>query len=125
MLADFGYGVLIVSFLLAIYAIGSAVYGYRTGSAKWVESSRLAMQLTFPMISLSALTLIYMLVTDQYNIGFVYEVTSRSMPVYLKVTALWGGQSGSLVESRRRQRQSRAGDRRNRNRQSDDGSRSG
>ena len=97
MIADFGYGVLIVSFVMAIYAIGSAIYGYQIKSIKWVESSRLAMQLTFPLISLSALSLIYLLVTDQYNIGFVYEVTSRSMPMYLKVTALWGGQSGSLV----------------------------
>jgi cytochrome c-type biogenesis protein CcmF len=97
MFADFGYGVLIVAFILAIYAIGAAIYGQSRKSQKWVESSRLAMQLTFPLISLSALSLIYLLVTEQYNVAFVYEVTSRSMPTYLKVTALWGGQSGSLV----------------------------
>jgi len=97
MFVDFGYGVLVISFLLAIYAIGSAIYGFKSKSQKWVESSRLAMQLTFPMISLSALSLIYLLVTDQYHVAFVYEVTSRSMPMYLKITSLWGGQSGSLV----------------------------
>jgi cytochrome c-type biogenesis protein CcmF len=58
MFADFGYGVLIVSFVLAIFAIGAAIYGYRSKSQKWVESSRLAMLLTFPMISLAALSLI-------------------------------------------------------------------
>src|SRR5512140_1650398 len=97
MFAEFGYGVLVVAFALAIYAIGAAIYGQSSKSQKWVESSRLAMQLTFPMISLGALSLIYLLVTNQFNVGFVYEVTSRSMPLYLKVTALWGGQSGSLV----------------------------
>ena len=97
MFAEFGYGVLVVSFVLAIYAIGAAIYGQSSKSQKWVESSRLAMQLTFPMISLGALSLIYLLVTNQFNVGFVYEVTSRSMPMYLKVTALWGGQAGSLV----------------------------
>lgn len=97
MFADFGYGVLVVSLVLAIFAIGAAIYGYIGKSQKWVESSRLAMLLTFPMISLAALSLIYMLVTDQYHVAFVYEVTSRSMPLYLKITALWGGQSGSLV----------------------------
>ncbi len=97
MLPDFGYGVLVLSFIMAIYAIGSAVYGYYNNSQKWVESSRLAMQLTFPLISLAALSLIYLLVTDQYHVAFVYEVTSRSMPMYLKITSLWGGQSGSLV----------------------------
>src|SRR3972149_856753 len=97
MFADFGYGVLVVAFILAVYAIGAAIYGQSSKSQKWVESSRLAMQLTFPMISLSALSLIYLLVTDQYNVAFVYEVTSRSMPMYLKITSLWGGQAGSLV----------------------------
>ena len=97
MFAEFGYGVLVVSFVLAIYAIGAAIYGQSSKSQKWVESSRLAMQLTFPMISLGALSLIYLLVTNQFNVAFVYEVTSRSMPMYLKVTALWGGQAGSLV----------------------------
>ncbi len=28
---------------------------------------------------------------------YVYNVTSNSMPLYLRITALWGGQSGSLV----------------------------
>lgn len=97
MFADFGFGVLIISFVLAVYAIFAAIYGYKVASQKWIESSRLAMQLTFPLISLSAFSLIYMLVTDQYHVSFVYEVTSRSMPMYLKVTSLWGGQSGSLV----------------------------
>ncbi len=27
----------------------------------------------------------------------MYEVTSKSMPTYLKVTAWWGGQAGSLL----------------------------
>jgi len=97
MFADFGYGVLVISFVLAFYATAAAIYGYQKKSQKWVESSRLAMQLTFPMISLASFSLIYMLVTDQYHVSFIYEVTSRSMPYYLKITSLWGGQSGSLV----------------------------
>ena len=67
MLAEFGYGVLVVSFALAIYAIGAAIYGQSSKSQKWVESSRLAMQLTFPMISLGALSLIYLLVQNLHT----------------------------------------------------------
>src|SRR5262249_58132803 len=50
-----------------------------------------------PGVTLGALSLIVLLVTDQYHISFVYEVTGRSMPLYLKITALWGGQAGSLL----------------------------
>jgi cytochrome c-type biogenesis protein CcmF len=55
------------------------------------------LQLTFPLISLVALTLIYELVTGHYELEYVYSVTSREMPQYLKITALWGGQAGSLI----------------------------
>jgi cytochrome c-type biogenesis protein CcmF len=97
MFADFGYGVLVLTFVLALYSIAAAIYGALRKSQQWVESARLAMLLTFPLITLGTLSLIYLLLTDQYNVSFVYQVTSLSMPFYLKITALWGGQAGSLV----------------------------
>jgi len=66
-------------------------------SDRWVESSRRALQLTFVLISLSALSLIYMLATGHFEVEYVFSVTSRDMPLYLKITALWGGQAGSLI----------------------------
>jgi cytochrome c-type biogenesis protein CcmF len=97
MIADFGYSVLVVTFLLALYSVGTAVYGALAKSYRWAESARRAMLLTFPLITLSAFTLIYLLVTGHYELKYVYSVTSNSMPMYLKITALWGGQAGSLL----------------------------
>lgn len=97
MLADFGFGILLVTFLASLYSIVASLYGHLAHRPKWVESARLSMQLTFPLLTLASLTLIYLLVSGDFNVKFVYEVTSRDMPAYLKVTALWGGQSGSLL----------------------------
>jgi cytochrome c-type biogenesis protein CcmF len=97
MLAQFGFGVLVVTFALALFSAGAAIFGYFSKSDRWVESARRAVQLTFPLISLSALALIYMLLSGHFDLEYVYSVTSRDMPAYLKVTALWGGQAGSLV----------------------------
>src|SRR5690349_6318668 len=97
MLAEFGYGIFVVTFLVAIYGVITAIYGARTGSAKYVESARRAMLLTFPLITIAAASLIYLLVNNHFEVSFVYEVTSRSMPTYLKITAWWGGQAGSLL----------------------------
>jgi cytochrome c-type biogenesis protein CcmF len=97
MIAEVGYGILVITFFIALYSVGAAIYGERTKSAALVESARRAMLLTWPLISLSAGTLIYLLVTNHFEVSFVYEVTSREMPTYLKVTAWWGGQAGSLV----------------------------
>ncbi|MBN1303897.1 MAG: heme lyase CcmF/NrfE family subunit [Anaerolineales bacterium] len=97
MIADFGYGILVVTFLLSLYSVGAAVLGALNKSTAIVESARRAMLLTWPLLTLSSLALIYLLVNNHYEVEFVYQVTSRSMPTYLKITALWGGQSGSLV----------------------------
>ena len=97
MLAEVGYGILVVAFIVALYSVGAAVYGVRAKSAGMVESARRAMLLIWPLISLSAATLIYLLITNHFEVSFVYEVTSREMPTYLKITAWWGGQAGSLV----------------------------
>ena len=97
MVADFGYGILVVAFLVSLYSVGAAIVGVRRGSQAQVESARRAMLLTWPLISLSAAALIYLLINNHFEISFVYEVTSRSMPTYLKITAWWGGQAGSLI----------------------------
>ncbi|HET6594964.1 MAG TPA: cytochrome c-type biogenesis CcmF C-terminal domain-containing protein [Anaerolineales bacterium] len=97
MIANFGSGVLFITFLVTLYSVFAAIYGERKQIPALVESARRAMLLTWPLLTLTSLILIYLLVNDHYEVQFVYEVTSRSMPIYLKVTAWWGGQAGSLL----------------------------
>ncbi len=97
MLAEIGYGIVVLAFIVALYSVAAAIYGERTKSAAIVESARRAMLLLWPLITLAAGTLIYLLINNHFEVSFVYEVTSREMPTYLKITAWWGGQAGSLV----------------------------
>jgi cytochrome c-type biogenesis protein CcmF len=97
MVSNFGFGALVITLIVSVYGIFAAVYGARKNSFAWVESARKAMLLTFPLITLVAFSIIYLLVTGDYQVQYVYNVTSSSMPTYLKVTALWGGQAGSLI----------------------------
>ena len=97
MIAQFGFGVLAVTFLVTLYSVFAAVFGEYKKNPALVESARRAMLLTWPLLTLTAGVLIYLLVNNHYEVQFVYEVTSRSMPTYLKVTAWWGGQAGSLL----------------------------
>jgi len=97
MIAELGFGVLALTFLTTLYSVFAAVYGEYSKSPALVESARRAMLLTWPLLTLTAGILIYLLVNNRFEVQFVYEVTSRSMPTYLKVTAWWGGQAGSLL----------------------------
>ncbi len=97
MLPEFGFGILVLTFALSLFAAVAAAWGYFNKSDRWVESGRRAILLTFPLLTLGAGILMYLLATSRFEVQYVYSVTSRTMPLYLKITALWGGQPGSLL----------------------------
>ncbi|HID84005.1 MAG TPA: heme lyase CcmF/NrfE family subunit [Anaerolineales bacterium] len=97
MVAHLGYGVLLLTFVVSLYSAAAAVYGALRHKAAWVESARRAAVLTFPLLTLSSLALLYLLLTDHFEIAYVASVSSRVMPLYLKITAFWGSQAGSLL----------------------------
>jgi len=95
--SNIGYFSLVITFVVALYGAAAAAYGARQHKPAWVESARHAMLLTWPLLTISSAAIIYLLVSGHYEVAYVATVTSQSMPAYLKVTALWGGQAGSLV----------------------------
>ncbi len=97
MIEEVGYAALVLAFVLALYGAGAAATGAKRQRPDLVESARRAMLLSWPLISVAALAIITLLVTGRYDVEYVAKVTSSTMPAYLKVTALWGGQAGSLV----------------------------
>jgi cytochrome c-type biogenesis protein CcmF len=97
LIADIGYISLIIALFTALYSAVAAVYGARRDEPRFIESARHAMLLTWPLLSLSTVALVWLLVDGQFQIQYVASVTSNSMPTYLKITALWGGQEGSLL----------------------------
>ena len=97
MLPSLGYGIIVITLLITLYSIAAAIYGETHQFGEMVESARRAMLLTLPLLTAASLILITLLVNDRYDVEYVWSVTNRSMPTYLKVTAWWGGQPGSLL----------------------------
>jgi cytochrome c-type biogenesis protein CcmF len=95
--ANLGFAALFITLLVSVYGVGGAICGARRIDPRWVDSARNAMLLTFPLITISAVCIVLLLVNNAFEVEYVALVTSRSMPTYLRVTALWGGQAGSLV----------------------------
>ncbi len=97
MIADLGYLSLLFALLAAVYAVGAAWYGHKSNDERLVESARNATLITLPLLALSSALLITLLLTNDFSIQYVWRVSSIEQPTYLKVTALWGGQAGSLL----------------------------
>ncbi len=97
MVYTLGLAALALSFLCAIYAAVVALVAAQKKLTAWLDSARNAAMLTFPLLTLASLSIIIMLVTGAYEVEYVSSASSFAMPWYLKVTALWGGQAGSLL----------------------------
>src|SRR5690349_3640793 len=97
MVYTLGLTALGLTFLSALYAAIVALIAAHKKNAAWLDSARNAAMLTFPLLTLAALSIIVMLVTGMYEVEYVSSASSLAMPWYLKVTALWGGQAGSLL----------------------------
>ena len=97
MLADIGLFATVIGFLLAVYATVASYYGGRRNRPAWVESARNAALLVFPLLSVAVVLLVYLLYSLDFSIAYVADVSSQAMSPFLRVTALWGGQQGSVL----------------------------
>ena len=97
MLADLGLIALAIAFVFSLYATFAALYGGRRGESRWVESARNASLMVFPLLTVPVLVIVYSLYALDFSLAYVYDVSSRAMSPFLRVTALWGGQEGSVL----------------------------
>jgi cytochrome c-type biogenesis protein CcmF len=73
------------------------ILAYRTGNAGFLSGARAAILGQFILVTVSALALIYGLVTTDFSIQYVANNTTLATPVYYRVTGLWGALEGSLM----------------------------
>lgn len=97
MVNEAGLAALIVAFLLAVYASVASAWGGWRGRWACVESARNAALLVFPLLTIAVIVIVYALLTLDFRLAYVANVSSRAMSPFLRVTALWGGLQGSLL----------------------------
>ena len=97
MISDIGLVTLAIAFLFCVYATVTSTYGGLRNRPAWVESSRNASLLVFPLLSISVLVVVYNLYVLDFSQAYVYDVASHAMSTFLRITALWGGQQGSVL----------------------------
>lgn len=92
-----GYVAVTLALALAVYAAVVAVAGARKQRSELILSARNAAFGVTGFVTLAVFVLEYLLITGHYQTKFVYEVSNRAAPLFYRITALWGGQDGSLL----------------------------
>jgi len=88
---------LILSLAAAGYSVAASILGARRQSAGLMQSGRNALFATSALVLIAGASLLFLLVTDRFEVRYVAENSRAGMPVIYKISALWGGMAGSLL----------------------------
>ncbi|MFA4910096.1 MAG: heme lyase CcmF/NrfE family subunit [Desulfobacteria bacterium] len=96
-MAEIGFYSLLIAFLLAGYSALTSIFGVRCLKEKTFAGSKNAAIAVFGFLTLASMSMIYALVTRDFQVEYVARYTNRSLPMIYTLTAFYAGQEGSLL----------------------------
>lgn len=97
MISDLGFWVLVLCLIVSSYGAVASFMGARRTSRQLVESAKNALLMTAVLVTLASAILLYLLVTRDFGVSYVYSHTSTHLPIIYTVTAFWAGEAGSWL----------------------------
>lgn len=94
---ELGQICLILSLGTSGYAVTAALLGVYRRSPSLTQSARNAVYATTALVVTTGASLVYLLVSDRFDVRYVAQNSRASMPLAYKISALWGGMEGSLL----------------------------
>jgi cytochrome c-type biogenesis protein CcmF len=97
MVVQMGFWLLVLGMVCAALSIGTSIFAGISKKNRWVAWSRNFLLFVPILLTLSIGILIYLLLSGRFEVFFVYSVTHRNLSSWMKVSALWADQVGSLL----------------------------
>jgi cytochrome c-type biogenesis protein CcmF len=94
---QFGDLCLILATVAAAWAVVASSLGAMTRSRSLVESGERSALAVTGLLGTASLVLASLFLNDRFDVEYVASYSSRAMPRLYKLTAFWGGHSGSLL----------------------------
>lgn len=96
-LADVGNATLVLSLAISIYVILATIYSLLSSKPHFFVSAQNGIYLVAGLTTVAVGLLEYALVTHQFRFEYVAGHVSSDQPLFYTLSALWGGQAGSLL----------------------------
>ena len=97
MIVLIGYAALCLALILAIAGALAAVLGARRSRPSWVSLSEGSLFAVAGLFLLATAILLYLLLTRNFQVQYVYAHSSTYQATPYVISALWAGQEGSLL----------------------------
>ncbi len=97
MLGEVGSLLIGLSLAVSLYATLGTLWGLSRSDKRWIQSAQNASYTVAAMLGLALLLLLVAFLTNHFEIRYVAQHSSTLIPIYLKMSAVWAGQEGSLL----------------------------
>ena len=97
MIVELGHFALILSLMAAIFTAFFGLLGAHLNRAEWMAVVRPSTYAQFTLVSLALLALGYAFVQNDFSVLYVATNSNSALPVFYRVSAIWGGHEGSLL----------------------------
>ncbi|MCB0063735.1 MAG: heme lyase CcmF/NrfE family subunit [Caldilineaceae bacterium] len=97
MIFNVGYLILIAALLISIFGIVTGYLGGKQRNPRLIQSSYNSVLAVAGLVGVAAVILWYGLLTDKFQVVYIWNHSERSLPTSYKFSAIWGGQQGSLL----------------------------
>lgn len=94
---DVGYFSLVIALILSAYSAIVSVLGARKQRGELIASGENGIFAVFGLLTIAVMVLLYAFVARDFQVKYVAEYSSRDLPMFYTVSALWAGQEGSLL----------------------------
>lgn len=96
-MVELGRYCLTAAFILCAYGLFASLWGGVRNSRAFVRSGENAALALLAVLSVASACLVQLLMSDQFQVEYVFGYSSINQPAIYKFTAFWGGQAGSLL----------------------------
>ncbi len=96
-MAELGRAALALTLGLSVYGLVAGGWAVTRGRRRLAESAKNALVAAFVSTLIAALVLVIAFLRDDFSLAYVAGHSSVALPVPYKISALWGGQEGSLL----------------------------
>src|SRR5512145_2335361 len=96
-MASFGNFCLLLSLCLSVFAFLAAMFAAWQRQERILRSAERAVYAAAGSVALAFLALLGLLLMNDFSTAHVAETSSRDLPIFYKIAAIWGAHDGSMV----------------------------
>ena len=97
MVAEWGHLALIAAVVLAVFLAVVPLVGSYTGQSSWMRMGSSLAVGQFVLLLISFIALVTVFIQDDFSVLYAANNSNSKLPVYYKVSAVWGAHEGSLL----------------------------